>query len=91
VIGSKNWVYRYGGDEFFIILNSSKKEVAFKYIEKINDELTSFKDSKDNPFKIELTFGCLVYDPIEKLSVNKFLETIDQLMYSNKKYVVPDK
>jgi diguanylate cyclase (GGDEF)-like protein len=91
VIGSKNWVYRYGGDEFFIILNSSKKEVAFKYIEKINDELTSFKDSKDNPFKIELTFGCLVYDPIEKLSVNEFLETIDQLMYSNKKYVVPDK
>ncbi|MFA5220411.1 MAG: GGDEF domain-containing protein [Bacilli bacterium] len=91
VIGSKNWVYRYGGDEFFIILNSSKKEVAFKYIEKINDELTSFKDSKDNPFKIELTFGCLVYDPIEKLSVNEFLETIDQLMYSNKKYVVADK
>ncbi|MFA5749404.1 MAG: GGDEF domain-containing protein [Bacilli bacterium] len=91
VIGSKNWVYRYGGDEFFIILNSSKKEVAFKYIEKINDELTSFKDSKDNPFKIELTFGCLVYDTIEKLSVNEFLETIDQLMYSNKKYVVADK
>ena len=91
VIGSKNWVYRYGGDEFFIILNSSKKEVAFKYIDKINDELTSFKDSKDNPFKIELTFGCLVYDPIEKLSVNEFLETIDQLMYSNKKYVVADK
>lgn len=91
VIGSKNWVYRYGGDEFFIILNSSKKEVAFKYIDKINDELTSFKDSKDNPFKIELTFGCLVYDPIEKLSVNKFLETIDQLMYCNKKYVVADK
>ena len=91
VIGSKNWVYRYGGDEFFIILNSSKKEVAFKYIEKINDELTSFKDSKDNPFKIELTFGCLVYDPFEKLSVNEFLETIDLLMYSNKKYVVADK
>ena len=91
VIGSKNWVYRCGGDEFFIILNSSKKEVAFKYIEKINDELTSFKDSKDNPFKIELTFGCLVYDPIEKLSVNEFLETIDQLMYNNKKYVVADK
>ena len=91
VIGSKNRVYRCGGDEFFIILNSSKKEVAFKYIEKINDELTSFKDSKDNPFKIELTFGCLVYDPIEKLSVNEFLETIDQLMYSKKKYVVADK
>jgi len=91
VIGPKNWVYRYGGDEFFILLNSSKKEVALEYITKINEEIKNFRIPKHKQFKLVLTFGYLVYDPIEKLPVEEFLEKIDHLMYNNKNYTVTSK
>lgn len=86
IIGPFNFVYRYGGDEFFIIINSSKEKDAENYIEKIKREISNYNMSIGDKFKLELTFGSLIYDPINKLSVEEYLEKIDQLMYNNKNY-----
>lgn len=86
IIGSNNFVYRYGGDEFFIVLSPSKEEETVEYIKKIKDEISNYKIPTRENFKLELTFGHLLYDPIEKPTINDFLEKIDQLMYNNKDY-----
>lgn len=79
-------VYRYGGDEFFIVIAPSNEEKTIGYINNIKEEIINFKAPDYGKFKLELTFGHLLYDPIEKPTVDEFLERIDQLMYNNKNY-----
>lgn len=85
-IGPHNFLYRYGGDEFFIIISSPNEEDTIDYINRIKDEISKFNTIKDDKFKLELTCGHMIYDPIKKLSIEEFLEEIDQLMYNNKVY-----
>lgn len=86
VIGPFNHLYRYGGDEFFIVISPAQEAETKKYIQKMREEIKDYKIPTRENFKLELTFGYLLYDPIDKLTVDEFLEEIDQLMYNNKIY-----
>ncbi|MDP4133243.1 MAG: diguanylate cyclase [Bacillota bacterium] len=79
-----DFIARYGGDEFCIILDSNDLEAAQNAIRQINNNLLDFNQRKNKPYQLKLSVGYAVYN----LSIGNaelFLKIIDQKMYEQKK------
>lgn len=75
-IANDAMLYRIGGDEFIIIAKKTNN------VQKIKTQLdTALKEA--NQHQIDFSYGIDVYKP--ELHLGDFLNTIDQLMYENKK------
>ena len=83
-LGSDDFIARFGGDEFYIILNASDRSSLEAAVSKINDGIQKINDSGGKPYKLRLSMGCAVYDYSRHLSVKEFQKQIDLLMYENK-------
>ncbi|AIY87161.1 MULTISPECIES: sensor domain-containing diguanylate cyclase [unclassified Thermotoga] len=71
-------VFRYGGDEFLLVLVDSTKENAASVLKRVEENL---KDV-DLPFKIEFSFG---YEEIDGfVPIERALARADDLLYKNK-------
>lgn len=78
----KNHVlYRYGGDEFFMILPKAKLEVAVKLGKNIQDKISNLM-IQSIP-KISLSMGIVEYNPHE--SIDELIKRVDELMYEAKR------
>ena len=78
-VGSHGAVYRYGGDEFCVLLPGISKEKAFKIARRI--EL----DSEQAPggILVSASTGVVLYNPGE--GINNFVSRADEEMYNRKK------
>ncbi|ACB09987.1 GGDEF domain-containing protein [Thermotoga sp. RQ2] len=71
-------VFRYGGDEFLLVLVDSTKDNAASVLKRVEENL---KDV-DLPFKIEFSFG---YEEIDGfMPIERALARADDLLYKNK-------
>jgi diguanylate cyclase (GGDEF)-like protein len=77
----EDFVCRYGGDEFFIILESID-DIGHSYIEKVNYTLSEY--SSHNPYSITLSYGILYVDHSIKYTVEDLIRIPDQRMYEDK-------
>jgi len=82
---STDFIARYGGDEFVIILNVSDIKALKATVGRINDYFKNFNKNTSKPYKIELSMGYDVYDCKSKMSANEFIKHVDLLMYKSKK------
>lgn len=82
---STDWVGRYGGEEFFIVLNNIHPNDAYRVCEKIrkNIEEHIFKYD-EHEIKITSSFG-LYSISNEKLNVDDYIELADRNLYKAKK------
>ncbi|WP_190615821.1 diguanylate cyclase [Tepiditoga spiralis] len=73
--------FRYGGEEFLIILPSTKKEETYKVAERIRKDIEKLK-LKDN-VKVTVSIGITEY--IEQENFQETIEESDKAMYISKK------
>lgn len=83
---STDFVFRYGGDEFIILLTGSSKEEALRVAEKMRKEMgqTPFFDLKQNPFSVNFSIGVLQYQP-EVRDLGEMLSRLDATLFQAKK------
>lgn len=79
-----DFIARYGGDEFCLVLNISDKTDLVKAVNRIKRLTERYNRSSVNPYNIEFSMGYDVYDRHSHLSAEKFLKKLDIMMYANK-------
>ncbi len=82
--GGKDWVARYGGDEFLICLNNTDNDTAYKIAERIRKDIESNISVMDNnEIKITGSFGiCTMYK--ENLTAEEMIRIADKKLYEAK-------
>lgn len=83
VAGYKGIAIRYAGDEFIIIINSSRLEDGHKCIGRINQLLDEFNSSHKVPFVLSAAIGCCMAD-MSCDSMESILHKVDIEMYNSK-------
>ena len=81
----KDFVARYGGDEFFLVISTPDVTGLEAVIRRIHVNLDKFNEKNIYPFKFEFSKGYSMYHPIDKLSMEQFINKLDTSMYLVKK------
>ncbi len=83
-LGPDDFISRYGGDEFCVILDAADAAQLEKTAGKIKRCAEEFNETGVLPFKITMSMGCAVYDPGSGMTAREFQQSIDRLMYQDK-------
>ena len=81
---NSDFISRYGGDEFLIIMEIHDPAELVQAIERLNGTIEAFNSQNSAPYAIRLSIGYDCVSCKNKISADQFLERIDQLMYKNK-------
>jgi diguanylate cyclase (GGDEF)-like protein len=79
-----DFISRFGGDEFCIVLDISDIAGLNEIITRINKRISEYNESGVQPYKLGFSIGYAVYDYYSHMNVNDFQKQIDMLMYENK-------
>ena len=79
-----DFIARYGGDEFIIILDMSNRIDLEAMVNRINKNVVKFNESGFQPYKIEFSMGYTFYDYYSHMNGDEFMKKLDTLMYENK-------
>jgi diguanylate cyclase (GGDEF)-like protein len=85
-IGYKDFIARYGGDEFCVVFhidNPSAFDAAVKHIYK---RLHDFNKNSKKQYQLSFSIGGAVYDPSSGASADDFIKEIDKKMYDVKSH-----
>ncbi len=77
----EDFVCRFGGDEFFVILESAN-DIGHSYVNRIEQTLMDYSSKK--PYMTTLSYGLVYVDHSIKYKVEELIRTTDQLMYKDK-------
>jgi diguanylate cyclase (GGDEF)-like protein len=81
-----DFVARYGGDEFFVILDSGDKAALEAAVTRLKSDVVKFNRASEKQYKLSFAIGHAVYDYKSKMKSDDFFKYVDSLMYSNKAY-----
>ncbi|HEV8182554.1 MAG TPA: GGDEF domain-containing protein [Candidatus Angelobacter sp.] len=81
-LGRKGTLYRWGGDEFSVMLADFSTEEAHATAERIRRVVEEAKPGKDIP--VTTSIGVSGTDRIEKVSASELFEAADKAMYASK-------
>ena len=80
-----DFIARYGGDEFYIVLDISKIKDLETTVSRIRNCVESYNESGKKPYKLGFSIGYALYDVHSRMNANEFQQKIDELMYENKR------
>jgi len=80
-IRHNDFIARFGGDEFYIILDVSDLFALDATVFRINRCLEKYNKSAARPFTLGFSMGYAVYDYRSKMKVEEFQKKIDMMMY----------
>lgn len=84
----KNFVARYGGDEFIIVLPNSSIDLATEFGENIRNkikELNILHEFSKNANRVTLSIGISSVIPNKNISIDEFIRGADDALYNAKK------
>lgn len=86
-IASKNdaGAYRYGGDEFVLLLKTGEKEMVEKICDDIDECIARYAKKLNVPYELSLSCGYTVYNPEKHKTIPDLMEEADNNMYEMKK------
>ncbi len=85
VFGSSAEIGRFGGDEFSIITEEHNEDKIKEMLDKVHVKVAELKNRNGWNVDLDVSCGFLIYMPAEHMTVETFQETIDALMYKEKK------
>ncbi len=77
-------IARFGGDEFYVILDISSLEVLEAAVDRIRKGLVEYNAHHSNPFTLGFSMGYDIYDWNLRMKSEEFQKHIDILMYQEK-------
>lgn len=80
-----DFLARYGGDEFMVILDLNDRNVLEQTVQRIKLNVERYNQENINPYSIAFAMGYAVYEHESKMTANDFFQHIDQLMYESKR------
>lgn len=81
---SNDFIARYGGDEFWIVLDISNKNDLEAMACRIKNCFKKYNESSSKSYKLGFSIGYAVYDYHSHMKPEEFQKQIDILMYKNK-------
>ena len=83
---SSDIVGRLGGDEFAILVIGDETDNSKSHIEKrFNDLLNEANTAVEDDFKLSISYGTVVYDPVNPCTIEDLIAQADKRMYACKK------
>lgn len=82
---TNDFIARFGGDEFYIILNISDFHALESAVSRINTCVEKYNQSSTKPYKLGFSMGYAVYDHQSNMKLEDFQKQIDMMMYRNKR------
>ncbi|MGE5398141.1 MAG: GGDEF domain-containing protein [Chitinophagales bacterium] len=79
-----DFISRYGGDEFTVIIDSKNQGDLNQTVKRVKDNVERFNQQELAPYELRLSFGYDVYDMNSDMTADQFLKHIDELMYEDK-------
>lgn len=83
-IRANDFLARFGGDEFCIVLDISDQTELKSIVSRINTSMENYNKTSDELYKLGFSMGYAVYDYHSQMTAEEFLEHIDNLMYEEK-------
>ena len=83
-VRKNDFVSRFGGDEFLIILDHCVQDTPDRVIKRIKDNVRRFNNEHKLPYKIDFSIGYRIFDNPIGLTSKHIISSIDDLMYINK-------
>ncbi len=77
-------IARLGGDEF-TVLAAEIAETTDIALKRLNERIRSYNDLPDRRYKISMSIGTVIYDPLTPCTLDELLSRADTLMYKQKK------
>ncbi|NTW71555.1 MAG: diguanylate cyclase [Eubacteriaceae bacterium] len=84
-IRSNDFIARFGGDEFYIILDVSNKSDLKAAVSRISSSIEKYNLRENKPYNLSVSMGYAVYDYHLHMNVEEFQKQIDTLMYEDKR------
>ena len=84
VIPAKDFVGRYGGDEFMVVLYGKSRSQAEQIMEDLQEEIEHFNQCGNN-FPISYAYGCAFSSDYTECTLRTLLDNADSQMYHNKR------
>jgi len=79
-----DFIARFGGDEFFVILDISDQIDLEEIVRRIRKCLNKYNESSNQPYQLGFSMGYAVYDYNSHMKTEEFQKQIDTLMYEDK-------
>ncbi len=81
-----DFIARYGGDEFCVVLRNVSKDIAFKLANRVHEEISKLiiKDPDGRDLKVGISFGVSTF-PEDEIDPEELFKIADKRMYSQKK------
>ncbi|WP_193708213.1 GGDEF domain-containing protein [Alkalibaculum sporogenes] len=84
-IRSRDFIARFGGDEFCILLDVTNIKALEATTDRISRCIERHNKVGNRPYKLGFSMGYAVYDYKSNMKVEDFIRYIDTLMYENKR------
>ena len=85
IFGQDAGIGRFGGDEFCVISNIVSDETICEKLSRVHEEINKLKKLRGWNEALDVSCGYKIYDPAQHETVEAFQESIDILMYEEKK------
>lgn len=84
-VKSYDFVCRYGGDEFMLLIESETENAYVPVMNRILETIKSYNDKAIKPYKLQMSFGGYFVKAPCELSVHQIQTIVDERMYEDKK------
>ena len=83
VVPSKDFVGRYGGDEFIAVIYNSTKDEVTEILNRLDNEISEFNEL-GKAFKISYAHGCAFSSDYKDCTLRTRVDKADKYLYDNK-------
>ncbi len=79
-----DFVARYGGDEFMIVLDRCGPQTPERVIRRLKENVNQYNAENKLPYELSFSIGCKIFTNVKGLTAKDIFKTIDELMYVHK-------